>query len=122
MKSIPIFLILIMLGTACYYDSEEDLYPRLQQACDTSQVTFSGSIVPMLDNHCWACHSNASAPAFGNNIALEDYADVAAATEAVMGAIRHESPWSPMPKNSAKLDACLISQFEIWVRDGAIEN
>ena len=122
-KSIfPITIIIIILIYSCYYDNEEALYPSLNTSCDTTNVTFSGTIATMLSNNCLACHSNTTAASFGNNIHLEDYADVRNNATAVAGSIKHTGNYSPMPKNGGALKTCLITQFDIWVRDGMLNN
>jgi hypothetical protein len=105
---------------SCRYDNEEDLYPLA--TCDTLNVTFSGTIAPILANNCLTCHSNSLAASSGNNIRLENYADVHAMSVSILGAINHQPPYSPMPKNGRMLNDCLITQFEIWVREGALNN
>jgi len=120
--SLVIFAAISALLASCYYDSEEALYPDLNTNCDTILVTFSSDIVPMLANNCLSCHSNAAAAISGNNIRLEDYADVKTNATTVQDAIKHIGPNSPMPKNGGKLSSCLISQFDIWVRDGMVNN
>jgi uncharacterized membrane protein len=126
MNKLPAFIIisLLMLAAACYYDNEEYLYPSVQQAgsCDTSQVTFSGTISPILQNNCWACHANTTAGSFGNNIKLQDYADVKNHIQAVAGSINHDGNYSPMPKNGNRLDDCLIRKVEIWMEQGTPDN
>lgn len=120
----PLALVAIFLAftVSCYYDNEESLYPSLNSACDTTNVTFSGQIVPLLLNNCLSCHSNATAPGSGNGIALENYADVKARAAAISGSINQTGSHSPMPKNGSKLNACLIIQFDIWVRKGTPNN
>ncbi len=113
------FFILI---SSCYYDSEEDLYPDTDLECDTENVTFNDEIVSLLDNHCWACHSNNNAAAFGNNLRLEDYDDVNTSAEEILGSIKHDPSYSPMPKNGGKLRPCLINQFDAWMKKGTPEN
>lgn len=120
-----ILLCLIMVITllaSCYYDNEEALYPSLNTQCDTTNVTFSGTVVPILAGNCLSCHSNSTAAAFGNNIRLEDYADVQTRAAAVAGSIKHTGNYSPMPKNGGKLKDCAIIQFDIWVRQGMPDN
>ena len=109
--------ILLTIFGSCYYDNEEDLYPELEQECDTVNVNFIGTVEPMLAANCLACHSNANAATFGNNLAIEDYQDVVNLQQAILGAIKHEPPYSPMPKNGNKLNNCLIRQFEIWIEN-----
>lgn len=116
-----IILILLIIGS-CYYDNEETLYPTLGVVCDTSNVTFSGSISPMLANNCLSCHSNSTAASAGNGIRLQDYADVKTHAVAVEGSIKQSGTFSPMPKNGGKLKPCLIAQFDIWVKNGMPNN
>jgi hypothetical protein len=120
--SIVTFVTILFFSASCYYDNEEALYPSLSSSCDTTAVTFSGKIIPILANSCLSCHSNATASAAGNNIRLQDYADVQSRTAAIAGSIKHTGSYSPMPKNGGKLKDCSITQFDIWVRNGAINN
>lgn len=116
------FVTILLFAVSCYYDNEEALYPYLSTGCDTSNVTYTGKIVPLLENNCLSCHSHAAAASLGNNIHLESYADVKALTTSIAGAINHTGSFSPMPKNGGKLSSCLINQFDIWVRNGALNN
>jgi len=121
-KVLIVSAVITIFCFACYYDNEEYLYPEISNTCDTISVTFSGTVSVMLDDYCLSCHSNANAANFGNNIRLEDYEDVKTQSQAVLGSIKHESGFSPMPKGSAQLNDCLITQFEIWVNNGTPNN
>jgi hypothetical protein len=114
-------IILVLLGS-CYYDSEEALYPVINSACDTTNVTFSGAIVSLLANNCLSCHSNATAAGAGNGIRLENYADVQTRATAIAGSIKQTGTYSPMPKNGGKLKDCLITQFDLWISKGMLNN
>jgi len=120
--SIVTFVTILSFTASCYYDNEEALYPSLSSSCDTTTVTFSGKIAPMLANSCLSCHSNAVAAAAGNNIRLQDYADVFSKTAAIAGSIKHTGTYSPMPKNGGQLNDCSITLFDIWVRALAPNN
>lgn len=121
-SALAVFVIILLALVSCYYDSEEALYPSIGNACDTANVTFSGTITPLLSNNCYSCHSNATAAGFGAGIRLENYADVKANATSVQGAIKHTGSYSPMPKNGGKLNSCLIAQFDIWIRIGMPNN
>jgi hypothetical protein len=41
---------------------------------------------------------------------------------AIAGSIKHTGSYSPMPKNGGKLKDCSITQFDIWVRKGMLNN
>lgn len=117
--TIAIFLLFFV---SCYYDSEEALYPTLSTSCDTTDVTFSGTIVTILDNNCFSCHSNSTAARNGNNIALQNYSDVVSKITSVIGSIKHTGSFSPMPKNGGLIKSCSISQFDIWINKGMPNN
>jgi len=116
------FVTILFFSASCYYDNEEALYQSVTTSCDTTNVTFAGKISIMLENNCLSCHSNASASSAGNNIRLENYADVVARSAAISNSINHTGTNSPMPKNGGKLSACLLTQFDIWIRTGMPEN
>lgn len=116
------FLIITLFFSTCYYDNEEALYPVIDTTCDTTNVTYSVTIVTMMNNNCYSCHSNKTAAAYGNNIRLEDYADVVASSAKTTTSIKHTGSTSPMPKNGGKIKSCYITQWDIWVRKGMVNN
>jgi mono/diheme cytochrome c family protein len=89
--------------------------------CDTVNVTFSATVWPVIQNRCFGCHSGAT-PSGG--VSLEDHADMVAAanSDRLMGAIRHEPGYSPMPQNGAKLSDCNITQIQKWINNGMPNN
>jgi hypothetical protein len=118
------FLALVIVGSSCYYDNEEALYPQLSTSCDTTNVTYNVTIVSIMSNNCYSCHSNKNAASRGNNIRLETYTDVTANINRVMGSVKHAAGFSPMPNPNSgnKLKECSITQLDIWVRDGMQNN
>jgi hypothetical protein len=122
--SLALILILILTVVSCYYDNEEALYPQLSTSCDTTNVTYSVTIVSIMSNNCYSCHSNKKASSYGNNIRLETYADLTANIDRVMGAVKHAKGFSPMPNPDSgnKIKDCSITQLEIWVRDDMQNN
>jgi len=114
--TIAIFLFFFV---SCYYDNEEALYPSINNTCDTTNVTFSGSITPILSSNCYSCHSDANA-AFGGGIHLQAIADVITNSSKISVSI-NQTGSKPMPP-SGKLSSCSIAKFEIWVRNGMPNN
>lgn len=104
---------------SCYYDVEEDLYPNL--ACDTVAVSYINDVLPLLQDNCYSCH-NASAN-FGN-VTLEGYNNLKIVVDngRLLGAIRHEPGFSPMPQNQPQLVTCNIAKIEAWIAAGAMNN
>jgi len=84
--------------------------------CDTLDVTYAGSVVPIFETYCNACHSGVTP---GAGIDLTNYEHVAtiAQTGQLVGSINHISGFSPMPKDGNKLSLCEIRTIEIWLND-----
>ena len=120
--SLAAIAIFLLFFVSCYYDNEEALYPSISSACDTTNVTFSGTITTILSNNCYSCHSNKTAASNGNSIALENYADVVTNNVAISQSINQTGSLPPMPKNGGKIKPCSITQFDIWVRNGMLNN
>ncbi len=88
--------------------------------CDTANVTYSGTIAPIMETYCTGCHSSTSAP--GGS--LMSYPDVmnAAVNGNMIGDITHASGYNNMPQGGAKLGDCEITQIKKWVAAGAPNN
>jgi len=89
--------------------------------CDTVNVTYSGTVWPIIQNNCTGCHSG-STPS--GNIRLESYSNVRtmAASGDLMGVITHSQGFIPMPQNGNKLSECKIIQTQKWIDDGMPDN
>ena len=109
----------LVFPTSCVSNNEEELYP--DETCDTLNITYSGTIAPIISQNCERCHS-AVAPSSG--IPLEGYDNLKASVdnEMLLGSIRHDDGFVPMPEDGPKLPDCDIRQIEIWVEDGAPDN
>ncbi len=89
--------------------------------CDTTSVTFSGSILPLLNSTCAGCHSGSS-PSGG--VSLTNHAEVVAAigSNNLMPSIRQEAGASVMPPAGNPLNECQVQLFEIWIAEGMPNN
>lgn len=116
-----ILLVGVMLNfTGCYYDDVETLYPQVA-GCDTTNVTYSGTISVIMADNCNSCHSG-SAPQAG--IKTDNYTDLKTIADngKLWGAVNHESGYSPMPKDRPKLSDCDLNKIRIWIDGGALNN
>jgi hypothetical protein len=118
-----LFILVCMAGmtTGCYYDKDELINPGTGN-CDTNAVTYSGTVVPLLQaSGCLSCHSGA-APS--GNISLATYAGVktVANNGKLYGAINHSPGFSSMPQGGNKMSGCNISKIKAWIDAGSINN
>ncbi|OKL38623.1 hypothetical protein [Pontibacter flavimaris] len=114
--------LLLPVTTACTNDNEEDLAPQPDhQDCDTTAITFSGSIVPILAANCYSCHAAGIAE---GGVVLDNYNGVKeeAGHGHLVGAITHAPGFPPMPQGAAKLPDCDIEKIRKWVDAGAPNN
>lgn len=112
-------LLLIVLFSACYYDNEEELYETTE--CLVEGVTYSQDVLPIIQNECYGCHDAATRNA-GVNLEGYDKLKIYADNEFLLGVIRHESNFSPMPQNAPQLLDCEIAKIEEWIKQGAENN
>ncbi|MFA9390067.1 MAG: hypothetical protein ACERKD_09685 [Prolixibacteraceae bacterium] len=120
-KLIPTVFLLIFTAIQCTYDNEEEYFAVNTTSCDTLNVSFTSTILPIMEANCFACHNSTDRTA---GITLDNYAEVKATvlTGRFLGAIKHEKGFSNMPRSAAKLDDCTINQIEAWINQGMIEN
>jgi cytochrome c5 len=86
--------------------------------CDTSSVTFSGSVKPILQTYCNGCHSGA-APSGDISYETYDATKPTALSGSLAGAIEHTSGYSAMPQGGNKLTDCSIATIKKWIALGA---
>lgn len=117
--SYKIILSVVVVFSACYYDVEENLYPGTH--CVTANLSYQTSISPILQRNCYVCHSVA---ANTSNVTLEGYDKLMVYVNngKLLGAIRHDSGFKPMPQGASKLIDCDIARIEQWIADGAPNN
>jgi len=91
------------------------------ELCDTVNITFSGTVQPVIEANCKGCHSGAN-PSGG--VFLETYNDIKtnAQNGKLMGTINHEAGYSPMPQNGEQLSHCNQRAIEKWIEDGMPDN
>jgi len=121
-KSISLSLLTLLslfLVTGCYNDNEQDLYPN-KSVCDTSQVTFAGTIAPIMQTNCNVCHSTAVA---SGGVITDTWDGLS--VPALNGKLWASVSWTSskiMPKGGSQLSSCDLARINIWIRAGAPNN
>lgn len=118
-KVLSIILFLSLMITSCYYDVEEEIYPMT--GCLTEDMSYLMDVLPIIIDNCYVCHDAANN--FGG-VTLEGYENISVRVSngQLLGAIRHDPGFSPMPKNEPKLLDCEIEKIEAWIIQGAMDN
>lgn len=116
MKRIVKIMLLLSVAiiTGCYYDNEERLYPVKPTTCDLTNVTYSGTIQPLLQFACYGCHSNANYANKGAGYKFENYDDVVTYKSQIMVSVNLINSPLTMPLGG-KLSDCEINKLQKWV-------
>lgn len=89
--------------------------------CDTLNVTYSGTIAPLVAQRCGGCHGGGS-PQGGLDFGTWDDLHLVADDGRLAAAIQHLDGAVAMPPSGNMLPDCRIQQFLIWIADGAPNN
>lgn len=89
--------------------------------CDTTNVTYAGTVAPLMQSKCVGCHNSTTT---SGNVNLSNYPGVQlqALNGRLIGAVSHNAGYSPMPKGGTKLPQCEIDELMVWISDGAPNN
>ena len=114
-----ILLALIIWFISCENQNLEELFGKSD--CDTTNVSYSEYVGPLIENHCFTCHSDANLIA---PFSLEGYdnVNIRVNTGQLFGALNHQQGYQNMPRGRPKLPACDLSKINSWIRDGAPNN
>lgn len=127
-----IFSVIVLLGfQQCSSDGKDITLPNPQDDsntsdCDVSNVTFSGTVWPIINSNCTSCHSGTSP---NGGVRLESFATIKIQASipvgsygSLYGAITHNSGNNPMPRNANKLSDCDIQIIKTWIDAGMLDN
>lgn len=118
---VPLFLSLLLLALfatplSCYYDNEEELYGVVP--CDTTAVSFSRDVLPIVLNNCAICHQPGGKQ---STSPMTNYAEVKSYAANRLIANRINGVGKIMPP-SGKMSRCNIQLIEAWFNAGAPDN
>ncbi|MBC8266866.1 MAG: hypothetical protein H8E84_07875 [Flavobacteriales bacterium] len=112
------FSIFLLLFSSCYYDNQEELYQYLVDNCDTTSITFSNSIMPIIIDECSSCHLSGNTL---GEVSLNSYSEVMIYVD--NGELESDINGTAniMPK-AGMMNNCNIMIIEKWINDGAKNN
>lgn len=126
-KKLPLLILGTMLTgaalfTACTRQNEQALMGGSNtQPCDTSSMSYSTDIVPILEYNCISCHNRVQS---NDGVILTDYADVLTEVQNgyLVNVIEHNPGFPQMPYGLPQLSSCTINMIVAWVNRGAPNN
>lgn len=115
----PIFTGCFLWLSTCQSQNEEELFGIPD--CDTTDVSWSEDIEPILQGKCYHCHyDNSPITPFS----LQGYRNVLVRVNSgqLNRAVNHLPGYPQMPKDGPKLPACELDRINQWIKDGAPNN
>jgi hypothetical protein len=124
---ITISLSLIVLIVSCKKSSEDILASGA--ICDTTNISYSAGIVPILQQNCYSCHGTGNTGGSGG-ILLEGYANISvyANNGELTGDVSAPAGSSGGPGNTGMpyggpmLPSCELNKILAWVHQGVKNN
>jgi hypothetical protein len=110
------------MQSGCRYDKQLDI-----PCVIADSVHFKSFVLPILIQNCSfsGCHAGNNPP---NGVFLDTYQHVKDQlllvnnTPKLLGVIRHDPGFDPMPQGRPPLDLCTITKIEKWIAEGAKQN
>ena len=115
------FIITALLVATCKHDIPLTDGDNHNDTCGTVVFTYSGAVAPLLTTNCTRCH-NATTTRAGVNLSTYEGVKTVALNGRLLGSIKKETGFKPMPPGNNKLPDCQIRQIEKWVQAGAENN
>ncbi len=91
--------------------------------CDTTNVTYSGTIAPLISNYCTGCHGdNGNTTGINLTSYLDSGTDSGVQTVAqngsLWGSVNQDPGYTAMPLGGNRLPECKIDELRIWLDNG----
>lgn len=123
MKKLLAIAALALVTAGCYNDKYDKLYPVGSVVCDTTTVSYTADVRPILDAKCATagCH-DAGTGAGGYDFSTHATTQPSATNGKLVGTVNWTAGFSAMPKNQPKLSQCEINKITRWANQGALNN
>lgn len=130
-----LLLSLLTLVAACSYTNVNDLPTPAPTPCNLpTLISYQNDILPILKEDCYSCHDAAhyqDSPPKGSggtlnmeNFSQLQYYSLAAnghnGASVLVGSVRGDAGFVPMPFGQAKIEPCEIALLEAWSAAGAL--
>ncbi len=111
---VPVLFLLII---SCTHTPDDNVIPDpYPLVCDSSNVTYPGTVYPIFQANCISCHSQ-PIPAAGIDLNNFENVTFIAQSGQLMGSIKHLTDYVPMPQNGPPLTDCEIGLIQKWIND-----
>ncbi len=115
------FLFFVALSiVACQKDKVPEIVQLPDGVC-VDTVSFSQTVQPLIEQSCAVsgCHDANTAQSGFN---FTGHFNISTFSDPMIGSIRHDGGFVPMPAGSPKFADSLIQKIECWIAQGKLNN
>lgn len=110
---------LLVLASGCSYSHGPEPGP----CGDLTPATYAAVISPLFDAHCRECHGASVYKTLGGGNDYSTYQGIKSqSANLILGCVRHDPGYDPMPKSGAQLSTCDIAHLQAWIDAGQLNN
>lgn len=85
--------------------------------CNTTNVTYTATIAPIMSTWCIGCHTGYAASA-SIDLTTRAVVEAQARSGALVATVTHAAGFAKMPPSGPKLDDCSIAKIKAWIAGG----
>jgi len=119
------FLTTAIVGAMCWLAScskeSADRLAGSTTTCDTTDVSYSKQILPILQDNCYTCHQGSN-PISGIDLSTFSVLQSHVKNGDLKSAVTHTGNVTPMPYGLPMLPSCEVNTIVAWVNQGALNN
>ena len=110
---------LLVLASGCSYSHGPEPGP----CGDLTPTTYAAVISPLFDAHYRECHGASVYKTLGGGNDYSTYQGIKSqSANLILGCVRHDPGYDPMPKSGAQLSTCDIAHLQAWIDAGQLNN
>ncbi len=102
-------------------DGAENSFCHSNTKCDTTNITFSGSILKIVQQKCQGCHHGFQ-PGGGIDLTTYNGIKAIAIDQRLLNVVLHAPGFKAMPLGGQMLPECEIEAIRVWTSAGAPNN
>jgi len=111
------FLFLVVFGSLLLVHSCSKDDEPVNTSCSGLTLTYTADIKPIISANCLNCHNGTQSE---SGIDLSTYSGVKSMADSgrLLGALHHQTGYTPMPKDAPQLSSGTLQLFDCWVQNG----
>jgi len=119
MKKIELnfLLFFIVASIISLFSCTKDKTPYLADPNCVDTVSFSASVLPILQQNCFSCHGAGNTTGF----IFSNHANISSQSNAIIGAMQNQG-FQLMPKGGPQLPDSTIQTIKCWIAQGKLNN